>query len=257
VFAAALATAACGHNAARTRLKISVVDSLANVHVFHLRCDPAGGDVRRAARVCAELAGKPRLVENSPDTSMCGQQLGPTVDVSGVDGDRKVAARFGCDRAVHRMHWLELLRFSDIGPELAVIRTCCPNERPPGCEPKPPRAVLDAAAVLERNTLAPVRAAFWVSGRHHEIERVLSGAGIPENQRVFAVLVVGRFRFVASCPVTASCPSEARLLEVVVDARTGRTLDGGGGSGLLPDLNRLAPVHDLLPYLDGRCSTRS
>jgi hypothetical protein len=258
--ALAVATVACGHTSsrtARTQLTIRAIDSLARVHVFRMRCVPAGGDIP-ARTACAALRRTPTLLRDVPDVSTCGQGRGPRIEVSGVDRGRKVTATFGCSRSARRARWLGLLPFSDVSAALATIHVCCASERPPTCDPRPPRAALDGGRQMAAMALAPVRAAFWVRGRRQHVEQVLSGAGIPDNPAVVAVLAVGRFRFVTGCAIVGPCPTQARLLEAVFDARTGRSLGGGGGNAqTVPDLNRLGQVHDLLPYLDGRCPARS
>jgi hypothetical protein len=257
---AALVVAGCGHSGAKTQLRITAVDSLAHAHVFHLRCEPTGGDIPNPDAACAAIGAKPRLTRDAPDASSCWSSRGPTIRVVGVDSGREVSATFTCARATRRQQWLRLLRFEDLSPEVAAIRICCQSERPPTCRPRPPRIVLDAARRLRENSLAPTRAAFWVRSHEPLIERVISGnTGLKRGPAV-AVLAIGRFRVAFSCPSGNSpCPTSAAMVDSIFDARSGGLLETGGGGtsvqdvSVVPDLNRLGPVHDLLPYITGAC----
>jgi hypothetical protein len=181
--------------------------------------------------------------------------------VAGTDHGRQVAVTFGCGRANRRQQWLRLLRFSDLSPEVAAIRLCCKSEQPPTCHPRPPRVALAAARRLREQALRPTRAAFWARSRLPTATHIVSGAWVPGKGPVIVVLAVGRFPFVHSCPLGTSCPTTAAEVNMILDARTGREIEGGGGGGptvqdvvVIPDLNRLGPVHDLLPYVTGACA---
>jgi len=100
--------------------------------------------------------------------------------------------------------------------------------------------------------------------RSHEpiADRIVSGALVPDRGPVIVILGVGRFTFIHPCPPGGGrCPTTAAEVNMILDARTGREIEGGGGGGpsvedvvVIPDLSRLGPVHDLLPYVTGACA---
>lgn len=59
-----------GATPASTRLTIVALDSYVGRAVFHLSCDPVGGDLPDATRACAALAQKPQLITN-PEPFTC------------------------------------------------------------------------------------------------------------------------------------------------------------------------------------------
>jgi hypothetical protein len=62
--------AASGRTPPSTSLTIVALNASVGRAVFHLRCDPAGGDVPSPAKACAALAEQPELVTN-PRPSIC------------------------------------------------------------------------------------------------------------------------------------------------------------------------------------------
>jgi hypothetical protein len=97
--ACALAAAGCGspssgaaHTTASTALVIRATNGVAGTAVFTLRCDPPGGTVPDARRVCARLLRVPPAVLLDPKGYECpGTALSPwTVRISGHRGDRPV-----------------------------------------------------------------------------------------------------------------------------------------------------------------------
>jgi hypothetical protein len=59
-----VALAGCGHarTASRTQLTVVALNEWVGRAVFHLDCQPTGGDVPRPAEACAAIAGQPRLI---------------------------------------------------------------------------------------------------------------------------------------------------------------------------------------------------
>lgn len=94
-----LATAGCGAGsgqpseaAASTSLVIRATNGVAGTAVFTLRCDPPGGTLPDARRVCARLSAAPPAVLLAPKAYECpGTALSPwRVRISGHRGDRPI-----------------------------------------------------------------------------------------------------------------------------------------------------------------------
>ena len=65
-----LAQTGVGGATPSTRLTIVALDSYVGRAVFHLSCDPVGGDLPDATKACAALAQEPQLITN-PEAFTC------------------------------------------------------------------------------------------------------------------------------------------------------------------------------------------
>jgi len=90
VLLVAAAVGCAGHSAKKTSLKLVADDGLGSKAVFHLRCDPPGGDIADPASACARLAEHPdALLHPAPfncfagtwDITISGSFQGRPVDV--------------------------------------------------------------------------------------------------------------------------------------------------------------------------------
>jgi hypothetical protein len=121
--------------------------------------------------------------------------------------------------------------------------------RPPLTRPQPPfllKAARRSAAFLADPRPA---AAYWLLAPHHrEAVRLLMTAGVPGEQPVYVLAMVGHFTANVPSPVGTTGVVDARVVVSVFDARSHRVLDTGF-SRRLPDLFRLGTVHNLRPYL--------
>jgi hypothetical protein len=130
----------------------------------------------------------------------------------------------------------------------ALTRSAGP--RPPLTRPQPPPFLLKAAR-RSAAFLADPRpdAAYWLlAPHHHEAVRLLMSAGVPGEQPVYVLAMVGHFTANVPSPVGTTGVVHARVVVSVFDANSHRVLDTGF-SRRLPDLSRLGTVHNLRPYL--------
>jgi hypothetical protein len=96
--------------------------------------------------------------------------------------------------------------------------------------------------------------AVWTTSTRAAANAVLLGTTIMKggSEPVYVAVITGKFRCVfCSVPPGASIPTGS-VASFVDSARTGQGLDFSIGGTQQPDLARLGPAGDLLPYLTGR-----
>lgn len=181
--------------------------------LFHLRCDPAAGNVAQPARACAAIAAQPSLVTN-PKPFYDGGNNGAYFTITGSLNGKPV--HFSGE--------------SDWTPQMALIDKlglAAPNGQPLRLEPSRHGTV----GLNKTHTFAPsvLRPGDLVTCRlHHSYQGPPLAMSVPIHRGSAAMLGVGpgvmAVRARANGAVTASCISRNRL---PLDKRGRTTLPHG------------------------------